>query len=145
MMMMMIVIIITTTTTTTTITIIIITLTTIIIIVIVIIIMIMIIMMIIIIIIRRRRRRTTAAAATTKIIIIIIIKYRCSGEGLGNWFWYAEGVTKIPFCQECAVTLGDTNLWPTPGPILISPTRTFIQANLATTLSELYFLSNNSW
>ena len=40
------------------------------------------------------------------------------------------GVTKIPFCQECALTLADLNLWPTPGPILISPTRTFIQANL---------------
>ena len=58
---------------------------------------------------------------------------------------FRDVVTKIPFCQECALTLGDTNLWPTPGPILISPTRTFIQANLATTLSELYFLSNYSW
>ena len=54
-------------------------------------------------------------------------------------------VTKIPFGQECALSLGDPNLWPTPGPILISPTRTFIQANLATTLSELYLLSNYTW
>ena len=50
-------------------------------------------------------------------------------------------VTKIPFCQECSLTLGDLNLFPTPGLILISPTRTFILANLSSTLSELYFFS----
>ena len=73
-------------------------------------------------------------------------KVRLPKVGIAEPFTALRGsVTKIPFCQECALTLGDTNLWPTPGPILISPTRTFIQANLATTLSELYFLSNYSW